>query len=640
MDHRAQGVTPPADRPKARHAPPSGAAVRGPSGVEPAESLLAGQKRVLELLATGADLNEVLEALIRLVEEQSDGIVGSVLIRSQEGDRFAMGVAPSLPDDVSEALGQVPVTPPYVGPCARAAHLGEEVVVTDAAADARWSETWRDLATGYGLPACYSAPILASDGEVLGAFGMYRREPGDPKPSNQQLLEAATHLAGIAIERKRGEQALRDSKDRMAAKVADLERLHTLSMRLLQQDDVETALREVMTASAELLHADRATVQMCDPSGALRLVSVLGFDAEFAERFRVVEADGFTTCAAALRWRGRVLVDDLSSDSDFAELRRAAEPYGVHAALSTPLYGSDDRLLGVFTMYWNAPHRPAEDELWLLDLYTQQAARQIERTWAEEEIHRLNLQLEQRVVERTAQLQEANRELEAFAYSVSHDLRAPLRGVDGFSQALMEDYGETLDEAGRTYLQRIRAGAGRMGSLIDDLLNLSRLSSSRMDRRRVDLSALAEEVFEELRAEDAGRQVEVRVQEDMRCEGDANLLKIALENLISNAWKFTQQRECARIEVGTRDAGGETVYFVRDNGAGFDPSKAEKLFRPFERLHTSQQFEGTGLGLAAVARIVRRHGGDVEAEGRPGEGATFRFWLSGNGEAQERSGTE
>jgi signal transduction histidine kinase len=410
---------------------------------------LTGQKQVLELLARGVPLADVLASLVRLIEDQSEGILGSVLVRRLGEDTFYLGVGPSLPESYVAVLAQAPTVPPYLGPCGRAAHLGEDVATPDIGSDERWPEEWRQVASEIGLRTCYSAPIFASDGTVLGSFAAYRREYRDPEALDRQLLEMATHLAGIAIERKA----------------------------------------------------------------------------------------------------------------------------------------------------------------------------------AEEEIRRLNAELERRVVERTAQLEETNRELEMFAYSVSHDLRAPLRGIDGFSRVLADDYNEVLDETAQSYLQRIRDGAGRMAKLIDDLLDLSRMSRSRMRREQVDLSALARNVVERLRGREPERTVDAVIQEGLTASGDHGLLEIVLENLLGNAWKFTRDADSCRVECGSTQADGERVYFVRDNGAGFDMRYADKLFSAFQRLHSPADFEGTGIGLAIVQRIVHRHGGRVWAEAEVGTGAAFHFTL-------------
>jgi PAS domain S-box-containing protein len=247
-----------------------------------------------------------------------------------------------------------------------------------------------------------------------------------------------------------------------------------------------------------------------------------------------------------------------------------------------------------------------------------------ERLLAEARVHALNRTLEARVAMRTNELTRANQELESFAYSVSHDLRAPLRAIDGFSRILAERYGDRLDEAGQGYLARVRRAAARMGELIDAMLQLSRLSRSALKVEPVDLSRTASEVLEELQLTDPSRNVVATVQPGLVAEGDAALLRNLLQNLLGNAWKFTHGGEPARIGFGRTHAG---EFYVRDNGAGFAQDYVDKLFRPFQRLHTEEHFAGHGIGLATVRRIVERHGGTIRAEGVVGEGATFYFTL-------------
>ncbi|MFZ0546314.1 MAG: PAS domain S-box protein [Candidatus Promineifilaceae bacterium] len=248
---------------------------------------------------------------------------------------------------------------------------------------------------------------------------------------------------------------------------------------------------------------------------------------------------------------------------------------------------------------------------------------------ARTETTKLNEELEQRVTERTAQLEAANKELEAFSYSVSHDLRAPLRSIDGFSQALLEDYLESLDDDAQDYLKRVRAASQRMAQLIDDMLMLSRITRSEMNRETVDLSRIAKSIAENLTQTEPERQVEFDIPPNVTVEADRHLMEVVLENLIGNAWKFTSKNATARIEFGTITQSNEhPAYFVRDNGAGFDMTYSGKLFGAFQRLHSSSDFPGTGIGLATVQRVINRHGGSVWAESKENQGATFYFTIS------------
>jgi signal transduction histidine kinase len=266
------------------------------------------------------------------------------------------------------------------------------------------------------------------------------------------------------------------------------------------------------------------------------------------------------------------------------------------------------------------------------------------RANVEAQLEDTNLQLEQRIDQvtrditerkrleegmrvRTAQLEIANKELEAFCYSVSHDLRAPLRAIDGFSQAVLEDCGDQINGKGKEHLQRVRAASNRMGVLIDDLLNLSRITRTEMKFETVNISQLADEIARELRAEQPERKAEFVIAPGLLAKCDSHLVQVALQNLIGNSWKFSSKQEQTRIEIGYNNSNGSSSFYITDNGAGFDPAHAERLFGAFQRLHSVSEFPGTGIGLATVQRIINRHGGKIWAEAQVDRGATFYFTL-------------
>lgn len=252
---------------------------------------------------------------------------------------------------------------------------------------------------------------------------------------------------------------------------------------------------------------------------------------------------------------------------------------------------------------------------------------------AAKEIGSMNTSLERRVQQRTLHLEQANRNLEAFTYSIAHDLRTPLRGISGFAEALAEDYGDRLDETGREHAARVQAGCARMAALMDDLLDLSRVTRAKMNLQDLDLSAEVTAICDQFRARDPGRKVRVAVQEGVRATADGALIRSALESLLGNAWKFTARRDDAAIEFGTTPSDSQICCYVRDNGAGFDPAYTAKLFQPFQRLHSHDEFPGSGVGLANVRRIIERHSGRTWAEGAVNGGATIYFTLN----AQEPS---
>ena len=326
-------------------------------------------------------------------------------------------------------------------------------------------------------------------------------------------------------------------------------------------------------------------------------------------------------CETVMSQRSRLLVPDALKDSDWDH--NPDVKLGMISYLGFPLSWPDKDTFGTICVLDAKENRYSQAYAELIAQFQELIDTDLnllcQRHELEEEIT-TRKQAEDELVA-------ANKELEAFSYSVSHDLRTPLRSIDGFSQILLDDYADKLDEQGKGHLQRVRSAAQRMGQLIDDILSLSRIMRSEMERVPVDLSALAETIAEELKEGQPERKVEFIITNNLTANGDPRLLQVMLENLLGNAWKFTKKHPRARIEFGVKQDDDKPVFFVHDDGAGFDMTSVEKIFGPFQRLHDTSEYEGTGIGLTTVQRIVDRHGGQIWAEGEVEKGATFYFKL-------------
>jgi PAS domain S-box-containing protein len=315
---------------------------------------------------------------------------------------------------------------------------------------------------------------------------------------------------------------------------------------------------------------------------------------------------------------------------------RAAELYredellvqmGVDSYFGAPLVTATGKTLGLVAVMDTKPMELSEWTAPILGMFATRIAVEKEKRIANRELRQLNQSLERRVAERTAELEALNKELESFSYSVSHDLRAPLRAIDGFGQALLEDYAAQWDKTAQDYLQRILVGSRRMGQLIDDMLGLSRVTRRTLRRTQVNLGSLAQEAVAQLQQAEPERAIRLVVDDELTAHCDPDLLRIALTNLLHNAWKYTAKQAQAHIELRHHQNGTTSAFMVRDNGVGFDMQHADKLFTAFQRLHADGEFQGTGIGLATVARVIHRHGGRVWAESEPDQGATFYFTL-------------
>ncbi len=409
--------------------------------------------------------------------------------------------------------------------------------------------------------------------------------------------------------------------------------------------DPEKLLKKIILIVMESAGADRGVLFLERDNGFYSIVEGRTEKEEIVIKYNPVkteESDHLFFCMPVINNVRRTGVPSIIEDA-LRDARFASDPYvlkqNLRSLLCTPIFHKNERIGILYIENHMAAGIFAQGQLEILKLLTTQAAISLEnarlydslkkeifdRLRAEQAVHRLNTELEQRVERRTEELRGAYRELESFSYSVSHDLRAPLRSIAGFSQALTEDYATLLDREGRDYLERIRAGSERMGQIIDDLLYLSRVTRRELRPEKVDLSAMARQICDDFTRADPARKIRINIQTGITAVGDEGLLRIAFENLLGNAWKYTGKKQEALIEFGRTHGEGETVFFVRDNGAGFDMKYSKKLFGVFQRLHSPEDFDGSGIGLATVQRILRRHGGRIWAESRPKQGATFFF---------------
>ena len=404
---------------------------------------------------------------------------------------------------------------------------------------------------------------------------------------------------------------------RHAWQLAELQRFLQMMAGRAADQRVAATLKQLCLTGTRSVGGLAAAVALSDKTGQQLTICAAHGDPMLAGQFTA--SDG----AIGRAWQARQPAVARTPTDFGMDATPPTAAIRAGALLVVPI-ATAERAWGLLLVFLNRGPLFATDDLNLLRLLTEQSAIALDSATLLEEQQALVRQLHQR----TAQLEATNKELEAFSYSVSHDLRSPLRSIDGFSLALLEDYGQVLDATGQEYLQRVRTATQRMGQLIDDLLSLARVTRSELHHEHVDFSALTATIADALQRENPDRQVDVIIAPGLVGHGDARLLQIVLENLLGNAWKFTVKRPCATIEFGAVPCNGQKAYFVRDNGAGFDMAYANKLFGAFQRLHPMAEFSGTGIGLATVQRIIHRHGGHVWAESAVDQGATFYFTVA------------
>ncbi len=496
------------------------------------------------------------------------------------------------------------------GPGGTAVRHGESVCIQDFANDPL-AAPWRESALQRGYRSCISLPLKNESAHTFGILVVYSTEPDFFTPDERRLLEdLASHIAFCI-------RVLRAKMERQRVDEA----LLFVAQRGWQSggENFFDALAQFL---GEKLDMDYALIDRIDEDPGMAETVALYAKGGIVPNLRYALKG--TPCENVM---GRRLCVYPHSIQQLFPEDALLPGMGAESYIGIPLWDSTGLPIGLIAVMGTKPLPDDAPVTHLLQLVATRAAAELERRRADEHDRKLNQELEQRVVDRTADLEQANRELEAFSYSVSHDLRAPLRAIGGFSRILLDDYAGKLDDEGKRLLNAVQDNTSRMESLIDDLLSFSRTGRGELTCSDVDMEKLAREVFEELSPAIAGGHVALDIDPLPRIRGDSAMLRQVFVNLLSNAIKYSRVKENARIKVGGSLDGDEAVYYVRDNGVGFDMRYADKLFGVFQRLHRASEFEGTGIGLAIVKRIVTRHGGRVWAEGEVNDGATFYFAL-------------
>jgi len=649
-------------------------------------ALLEGQKQVLESIAGGEPLARTLDRLSRIIEAQCPGTLCSILLLEEDGAHLRHVAAPSLPERFTRAIDGGAVGP-AAGSCGTAAFRRDTVIVEDIAVDPLW-DGYRDLALAEGLRACWSTPIAEGQGRVLGTFALYTREPGPPDARQERHIGAATHTAAIAIAHDRTVEALRRNEEwlRVAVKAGrvGIWECHIPTERVVWNDELDDIFG--WPARSELTLA--RVIAAIHPDDRERFErayeALLAGESDLEVEFRIVRPDGSLRWLEAkavlesdearspLRVRGVAL--DVTArravegemrrrDALLAEAQRIAQVGSYEWDIRRNVVFRSDELFRIFGL--TEHDMPPTLEAYLERVHPEDrnrsrriienARRNLEPYDFEERIVRPDGSVrllrsqgrwvveqgepvallgvcqditERRQAERQLQqserLRERNEELRAFAYTVSHDLKAPLRGIAGYADELQRLHGAGLDERARFSLGRIQAAARGLDRLIDDLLDYSRLDVEMPTESTVDLAALVDGILREARplVLEAGTELEVRL-EAASIQGWERGLRQALTNLIDNAIKYSRRARPPRVRVASEAADGNVRISVSDNGIGFDMNQHDRIFGLFRRLVPEQDFEGTGAGLAIVKKLVDKMGGRVRAESSPGAGATF-----------------
>lgn len=459
-------------------------------------------------------------------------------------------------------------------------------------------------------------PFYDAGGMPLGHIGIVDRKPLHKSHYQETVLRLFACRAGTEIERQRMQEA-------MTVRDRQLETLLQANKQLNSRLDVHEVMATLVRAAIHLSHAEAGAWGLLRDDHMVfreyyRADKIIPID------FRFAAGEGVPGHVMSTRkpyitndaQNDPHVIDEVCTQLDFKQL------------INAPILDRNGKLIGCFEVHNKTGSEgfASRDVEWLQSLAAD-AAVALENSRLIEQIRAQHNVLEQRIAERTAELAEANADLEAFSYTVSHDLQAPLRGILGFSETLLQDHAAQLNDRGMDYLQRVQRAAVRMTDMIQALLRFSRTVHAPLMATRVNLSQLVEEILDELRDQDPDRNMDIQIEGNLEVQGDRHLLRVALVNLLHNAWKFTSQMDPARIEFGLAAREDASEYYVRDNGVGFDTQHAQRLFQPFQRMHSDEEFVGTGIGLATVRRILQRHGGNIRVESEPGRGTTFYFTL-------------
>jgi PAS domain S-box-containing protein len=479
-------------------------------------------------------------------------------------------------------------------------------------------------------------------------LGMDLQITTTPLFDEQGKIIASVHVAHDITERTLAKEALQKAKDelefRVRERTAELARLNRLYSVLSKTNEAIVRIHEPLKLFEEICHiavkegAFRlAWIGLLDPDTRAVIPVASHGETAYLNGIRIIASDvpeGKGPTGRAVVEQKYFICSDIENDPVMLPWRDRALNHGIRSSSSFPIIHSGSEVIGAFTIYSDKPSYFTEEEINLLLSLTENISFAIESIENEKKRHEikealriLNEGLEKKVAERTADLEAVNKELEAYSYTVSHDLRAPLRSIEGFSRAIMEDYADKLDATGRDYFLRVTSASRRMMQLIDALLTMSRLTQNEIKEKVVNLSDAVRVIAHELKQSQPERAVEFVIAERVSANGDPDMLRIVLENLLDNAWKFTSKHPAANIEFGVTRIDDRDIYFVRDDGAGFNMEFAGKLFNPFRRFHNESEFPGIGIGLATVHKIIIRHGGKIWAESAPEKGVSFYFTL-------------